>query len=59
MNNSHPIFPYPKNIEYAYYMDPLNELWKTDYPLIQTYNDKLNVWYEHLPFFPNIFRLDW
>ncbi len=55
MHYTHPIFPYSPSVEYSYYIDPMNELWKTDYPLIETYNHKLNLWYENLPIFPNMF----
>jgi hypothetical protein len=42
-NSGEPVFPYP-DIEDEYDEDQENIKWKTDYPLIETYNVNFNKW---------------
>ena len=39
-----PVFPYSDDVEDAYYADPENQKWDSEYPLIKQYNEEMNKW---------------
>jgi hypothetical protein len=44
--NNEPIFPYPDEIKINYELDPYNNKWDINYPLIKEYIKEHNEWYD-------------